>query len=108
MAETPIMCTLSQDAMAERLSDFAALFTETLTAYEREPLRLRLTFAGADAGRRARIRALFEAERRCCAFLTFTYEQDGADLTVDVAAPTDAGPTLDDLAGLAEHAVPAR
>jgi hypothetical protein len=99
MADLPIMCTLPPDKMTGRLTDFEALFAESLTGIEREPLLLRLTFdAGADE---SRARELFEAEQQCCAFLTFTYERDQAGLVVSIAAPPEAGPTLDGFQALA-------
>jgi hypothetical protein len=105
MAETelPIMCTLSPNKMVDRLTDFEALFAADLTALEREPLRLRLTFAGADAGRRQEILALFDAEQQCCAFLTFRYEQSGDGLGVEITAPAEAEGVLDGFQSLAER-----
>ena len=100
MADLPIiMCTLSPDMMTDRLTDFEALFAESLTGMEREPLLLRLTF-GAGAGE-SRVRELFEAEQQCCAFFTFTYERDEAGLVVSIGAPPDAGPALDGFQALA-------
>jgi hypothetical protein len=98
MADLPIMCTLSPNKMMDRLTDFEALFAGSLTGMEREPLLLRLTF---DAGAESRVQELFEAEQQCCAFLTFTYERDEAGLVVSIAAPSDAGPTLDGFQALA-------
>ena len=103
MADPPIMCTLSPNEMTGRLTDFEALFAESLTGMEREPLLLRLTF---DAGAESRVKELFEAEQQCCAFLTFTCERDEAGLMVSIAAPPDAGPTLDGFQALAARTSP--
>jgi hypothetical protein len=99
MADLPIMCTLSPNKMVDRLTEFEALFAESLTGTEREPLLLRLIFdAGADE---SRVRELFTAEQQCCAFLTFSYERTDDGLVVSIAAPLDAGPTLDGFETLA-------
>jgi hypothetical protein len=104
MPDLPIMCTLSPNKMRDRLTDFKALFAGSLAGMEREPLLLRLTFdAGADE---RRVRELFEAEQHCCAFLTFTYERVEAGLVVSIAAPPDAGPTLDGFQALATRISP--
>ncbi|RAY15201.1 hypothetical protein DPM19_10805 [Actinomadura craniellae] len=104
--DVPITCTLSPDKMIDRLADFEALYAARLTALEREPLRLLLTFAGADTAGRARIRELFDAEQQCCAFLTFTYAQTDDDLKVTITAPAEAAPALDVMQALAERNAP--
>lgn len=105
--DLPIMCTLSPNSMVDRLTEFEGLFAGHLTGVEREPLLLRLTFAAA-AGKEGKIRELFAAEQRCCAFLTVTYDRTEAGLVVSIAAPEAAGPTLDGFQTLAErNATPA-
>ncbi len=104
MADLPIMCTLPPSKIMDRLTDFEALFAESLTGVEREPLLLRLTFdAGANE---SRVQELFEAEQQCCAFLTFTCERDETGLVVSIAAPPDAGPAMDGFQALATRNSP--
>jgi len=103
--DLPIMCTLPPNAMVERLTHFEALFASSLTGLEREPLLLRLAFE-AGAEREARLRELFAAEQRCCAFLTFGYERTETGLRVSIAAPAGAGATLDGFQALAERTAP--
>lgn len=105
MPEVPIMCTLPPDGLVRRLADFEAVFAAALTGFEREPLRLRLTF-DADAATETAIRDLIAAEQRCCAFLAFAAERRATALVVEVTAPPGAGPTLDGLQALAERAAP--
>jgi hypothetical protein len=100
--DLPIMCTLPPNSMAERLTDLEALFAQGLTGLEREPLLLRLTFA-VDAGQEIKVRELFAAEQKCCAFLTFAFERSEPGLVVSIAAPTGAGPALDGFQTLAER-----
>lgn len=100
--EVPIMCSLSPDGMVERLTQFEGLFAEGLTAVEREPSLLRLTF-DAEEERERVIRDLFAQEEHCCAFLAFAYSRARAGLVVEVAAPRDAGPILDGMQALAER-----
>ncbi|WP_131735882.1 hypothetical protein [Actinomadura roseirufa] len=103
--DVPILCTLSPNAIVDRLTEFEALFAESLTTVEREPLRLRLTF-DADAETENRLRDVFEAERQCCAFLRFAFDRTEAGLRVEVIAPEDAAPTLDGMQALAERNAP--
>ncbi|MFD0687653.1 hypothetical protein [Actinomadura fibrosa] len=97
-AAAPVACTLPPDGMADRLAEMEALFARGLTALEREPLQLRLTFTAAEE---AGARDLFAREQECCAFLTFTYIPVDSGVTVAVTAPPDAAPTLDGLEALA-------
>ncbi|MEU5876949.1 hypothetical protein [Spirillospora sp. NPDC047279] len=106
-SEVPIVCTLSPNEMVGRLTEFETLFAEALTKVEREPLRLRLTFgAGVGAAKEARLRDVFAAEQRCCAFLAFTFDRTDAGLRVEVTAPEDAAATLDGMQALAERNAP--
>lgn len=72
---------------------------------EREPLLLRLRFA-VQAGQEEKVRELFAAEQQCCAFLTFSYSRADAGLVVSIAAPQEAGPTLDRFQTLTERNTP--
>ncbi|MCD0449250.1 hypothetical protein LO762_08625 [Actinocorallia sp. API 0066] len=106
-SELPIVCTLSPNAMYERLTDFETLYAEALTGVVRGPLSLRLTFE-ADGAREVAIRALFAAEQRCCAFLGFGFDRTEAGFVVEISAPEAAGATLDGMQSLAERAIRVR
>jgi hypothetical protein len=68
------------------------------------PTRLRLTLdEGADPGR---VQELLVREQGCCAFLSFTLLPTTDRLVVDLEVPTQAAPTLDALAMLADLAAP--
>ena len=101
----PIACTLSPNDYAGRLDDFRHGVFNHLVAIERpEPTRLRLTLdAGADP---EAVRELLAREQGCCAFMSFTLTPAAGQLVVDLQVPTEAAPTLDAMARLAELAAP--
>jgi hypothetical protein len=96
MTDLPVACCLPPADLAEREREIRALFTDALEAVRREPRRLELRFAD---GASARVEALAEAERRCCAFLTF--ETIGSGLVIE--APAGAEDTLDGFASVARE-----
>jgi hypothetical protein len=97
MTELPVACCLSAAELAERERDIRGLFADALTGSDRDgSLRLVLRFR-KDA--RDRVEQLAAAERRCCAFLTFTV----TDSAMEIEAPPDAGETLDGFAALADE-----
>ncbi|MBO2456256.1 hypothetical protein [Actinomadura violacea] len=104
-SDVPIMCTLAPSSMVERLTEFEAAFADGPLRVEREPLRLRLSFAAGEE-REAVLRDLFAQEQQCCAFLTFAFQRTAEGLTVDITAPDGAAPALDGMQALAERAVP--
>jgi len=83
----PIACTLSPDAMPDRLAAWAALRGRALLDATEIDGGVRLRFA-ADGGDEAR--ALVAAEKECCAFLTITEHGDRHNYVVDVVAPAGA------------------
>ena len=96
MTEFPVACCLSADELAQREREIRALFADALRDSHRRPNGLHLSFAD---GSSRRVEALAEAERRCCAFLTFRTTATG--LTIE--APAGAGDTLDGFAALADE-----
>ena len=96
MTELPVACCLSASELAEREREIRALFEDSLRDARREPNRLDLSFAD---GASARIEALAEAERRCCAFLTFTATAS----SLAIEAPEGAEDALDGFAALADE-----
>ena len=96
MTELPVACCLSASELAEREREIRALFEDSLLDSRREPNRLDLSFAD---GSSRRIEDLADAERRCCAFLTFTPTASG----LAIEAPEGAEDALDGFAALADE-----
>jgi hypothetical protein len=96
MTALPVACCLSASELAEREREIRALFEDSLRDASREPNRLDLRFAD---GSSRRIEALAEAERRCCAFLTFTVTASG----LAIEAPEGTEEALDGFAALADE-----
>jgi hypothetical protein len=96
---------LHPNEYAGRLDNFRGGVFDHLVEMERpEPTRLRLTLT-SDADSEA-VRALLVREQGCCAFMSFTLTPGVDRLVVDLEVPTEAAPTLDALAMLAEPAAP--
>ena len=98
MTELPVACCLSAGELAEREREIRALFADSLRDSRREPNRLDLSFA---EGSSRRIEALAEAERRCCAFLSFTATAS----SLAIEAPEGAEDTLAGFAAVAHEAL---
>jgi hypothetical protein len=89
MAELPIACTLTPEALRTRRE---GLLTDLVRRSERRedlPDGLRFEFVPA-AETIALIARTVEAERHCCRFLRFrmTVEPDGGPLVLDLTGPT--------------------
>ena len=97
MTELPVACCLSATELAEREQEIRTLFSDALTGSNRDgSLRLLLHFRDKA---RDRVEQLAAAERRCCAFLTFTVTGSA----LEIQAPPDAGETLDGFAAVADE-----
>ncbi|MEY2420995.1 MAG: hypothetical protein QOI95_1062 [Acidimicrobiaceae bacterium] len=92
---TPIVCTLSSDAMADRSSAWTELLGR---ATEREPTTtgMRLRF-DTDPDVAATIADLAAREAECCAFFSFSITVDARGVWLGVDAPPDGRPVLDAL-----------
>jgi MerR family copper efflux transcriptional regulator len=99
--DVPIVCTLDGSAMPARLEDWQAVLRH-VTVRAAIPDGLRLGF-GADAplGEMAMLAA---AEHECCAFFRFAITVDERGVALEVTAPTDAQPLIDELFGAASSA----
>ena len=84
----PITCTLGADDYRERMAWIAELNRTALRHHTQDGLRLVLTYA-PDAGER--VRELVRRERDCCAFLTFSVQEDTDAVWLTVEAPAEAG-----------------
>jgi hypothetical protein len=91
-----IACTLPINQASDRLDSLQALVGDRLVATERDPNRLRITItrAGHD-DLEGEVRAWAQEEKGCCAFLGFAVESRPETVTLEIASPPDAGPTLD-------------
>ena len=91
-----IACTLPVNEASGRLDSLQALVGDRLVGTERESDRLRITIKRAgDVGLEDEVRAWADAEKGCCAFLGFGIESGPETVTLEIASPPDAGPTLD-------------
>lgn len=88
MADLPVACTLSPDALKARREGLLGELVRRADAYETlsEGLRIRLTPAKDTL---AAIAEIVEAERQCCRFLRFaiTVEPDGGPIVLELTGP---------------------
>ena len=98
MAEIPIACTLSPDALKARRDGLLAELLARAEHYELSEDGLRMRFS-AGTNIVATLARVVDAERQCCRFMRFviTVEPDGGAVSLDLSGP--AG-TRDFIAGL--------
>jgi len=94
MSDLPIACTLTPDAMTDRLAFIESLRDDALVARETTDTGLRVRLRD-DGDVERRVRALVAAESACCAFLTFVLEREGGELVLTVDGPAEARPVVD-------------
>lgn len=87
-AALPIACTLGPGDYRERMAWIAALNRMALRDFTQDGRRLVLTYA-PDAAEL--VRELVRREQDCCAFLTFTVQEDPEAVRLTVEAPAEAG-----------------
>ena len=88
MAEIPIACTLSPDALKARRDGLLADLFQRAERYELTEDGLRMRFSsGTDT--LATLARMVEAERHCCRFLRFviTVEPDGGPVSLELSGP---------------------
>jgi hypothetical protein len=88
MADLPIVCTLSPDALQTRRLGLLSNLLRRAEEQEELPNGLRLRFP-ASAETLAAVVSAVEAERHCCRFLRFgiTVEPDGGPITLELSGP---------------------
>ena len=88
MAELPVACTLSPDALQARRQGLLADLLHQAQSHELTGNGLRIVFS-ADAERLATIARVVDAERQCCRFMTFvvTVAPDGGPITLELSGP---------------------
>lgn len=87
-----IACSLTDGEMRERLADWRQVLAGADRG--RVPGGVRLT---VPSGRAAALAALVIAEQRCCPFLGFRLEFAGADVRLEVSAPSGASDLLEEM-----------
>jgi hypothetical protein len=97
--DLPIACTLDAGAMDARLDDWRQVLSAA-TAREDTADGVRLRFPH-DQELAARLAALAVAETGCCAFFRFSLTAVADALWLDVDAPPEARPIVEQLVGLA-------
>ena len=88
MAELPIVCTLTPDALRARREGLLSDLMRQAEARDDLSEGLRLRFA-ATGDRLSTITRAVEAERHCCRFLRFgiTVEPDGGPIFLELSGP---------------------
>jgi hypothetical protein len=87
--DAPIACTLPPAESADRVAALAELAARALRSRERTAAGERLVFADAP-GVEQELRAVIDAESRCCAFLRLDLRRGAAGLVLDIAGPPGA------------------
>ena len=89
MADLPIACTLSPDALETRRRGLLSELLQRAQSREFTADGLRVVFA-ADGETLAQIAQVVNAERLCCRFLRFaiTVEPDGGPISLELSGPT--------------------
>ena len=88
----PVACDLSDQDIRERVTQWNAVLADAVRTEIPEGLRLTVPVE-----RVAQVAALAAAEQRCCAFFDFRLHLNGADLHLEVRAPTEGAALLDEL-----------
>ena len=94
MTDLPIACTLTPDAMTNRLAFIDALSADALLARETTQTGLRVRLRDTPEIEQ-RVRELIAAESSCCAFLAFELKHAEGELLLEVTGPADARPVID-------------
>ena len=91
-----IACTLPLNQAGGRLNAMQTLIGDHLDHVSREAGRLQIRVLRAGrGGLEAELTSWAEAEKACCAFLGFAVESEADAVTLEIAAPAGAEPTLD-------------
>ena len=94
MTDLPIACTLTPNAMTDRVAFLTELAQDGLIAREPTDRGLRVRLRDSEDIER-RTRQLIAAESSCCSFLTFKLERVGDELVLEISGSDDAQPVID-------------
>jgi hypothetical protein len=88
MADLPIVCTLTPDALRARREGLLSTLVRQAADREDLPEGLRLRFSSTE-DTLSTIARTVEAERRCCRFLRFaiSVEPDGGPIILELTGP---------------------
>jgi MerR family copper efflux transcriptional regulator len=92
----PLACSLTAGDQAGRRLEFDAILGRGLLAREMTPRGIRLRFR-ASPGLRQDLVDLTHREKECCPFFDFRIEANGDELLLDVSAPPEARPVIEQL-----------
>lgn len=86
--DAPIACMLTSSALRDRLASIRRLTADELLLHTPGDVELRLLYR---ARARPAVEAIVQAERECCAFLTFDLDctVDGVELVIGAPADLD-------------------
>jgi hypothetical protein len=94
--DLPIACTLRAVDYQRRLRAVRRVGFAALVSADERPDGATLRFRNSPETRR-QLDEIIAAERACCPFLSLTVDEAGGQLTVEVTAPPEARPVVNDL-----------
>jgi hypothetical protein len=94
MTEMPIACTLTPDAMRDRLAFIDSLVADALLGQVEIDGGVRSRFRDTPEVER-HVRELVEAESSCCGFLSFEVSRRGGELWLEITGAPEARPAID-------------
>lgn len=99
VTNVPIACTLTADAMVDRLAEWSAFLSSMVRKVSSDPDHATLTLVG---GTEPLLTAadLAEREKACCPFFDFTFEWDQSETLLHVGVPREAESILAGLLAL--------
>ena len=90
-----IACTLPAGEAGDRLDALRALIGDRLQSSARDGNRLRIRIArSGDPALEATVTEWAQAEKACCGFFGFAIESEPDAVTLEIEAPSRAGPIL--------------
>jgi hypothetical protein len=104
MDEEAITCSLDPQDYQRRLEAIRELGEAALLDVETRRDRVMLRFRDSDEVR-DRLASIVQAEAACCSFLELTVGSDAQGLTLEISAPSDAMPVVQDLTASFQGAV---
>jgi hypothetical protein len=87
-ATAPVACSLTPAGLAEQAGRWERLARRAMTRRERTGHGIRVSFRPGP-GTEEELRALVDAETRCCSWATWAVHSDGTQLVLDVRAADD-------------------
>lgn len=100
MADTPIACTLSSDALQQRLQWIRRVAAENLIGHRLAGNALHLTYRREA---KPELEKIVLVEKQCCAYLRFSIRDLSDGVELEIQAPESAG---HDTLSLFEHFLP--